>query len=352
MQGSRTDPNPIVHRPRPRRLARAVLLGALAVVLAAAAGCSRSTGEVNAGAAPNGAAGGAAAPGAPPLRALPTLPPVESREPDRFDPQGCIRTSPTAADCGQRAAQLDAAAAGSRPEDWRTLAGFVGRDYTEDLSRDAVVVLEETVTTSATVESRWRAMGLVRNEHRGGIGGIAVEATLLDGTGTPIETVRGEALVGDIRPGEPAPFELAAATTPAPAVASVTWRAVATGTAFGIHAPSRQLQLNTYWTRPQGDERAIDMYLHHDRDGDRPYVLFGSALAVGTDVARPHVVLAWRDAAGRVVAVGEADVADPSGAAAPAMRAGQALDFLVTIEQPADAVRAEQAAPMIWGAGR
>jgi hypothetical protein len=296
----------------------------------------------------------AAAPGGAPT--LPTLPPVQSRSPERFDANGCLKTSPTDADCTQRAGQLDASAAGSAPQDWRTLSGFVGSQYTTDVSRNALVVLTDTITITSTSDaagsSSWTALGLVRNEQARTVAGVAVEATLMDGNGAVLEVVAAESPVRSLRAGEPAPFRLratAAGVSPG-AVAHVTWRA--TEVAGTADPSARQLEVNTYWTRPYGDERPVHMYLHDDVAGQVPaYLLFGSARADAV-IARPHVVLAWLGPTGKVQAVRDVDLADPGGAAAAALAPGSARDFLVAVDDPVDGPIASNAAPMLWGAGR
>lgn len=336
---------------------RRVGLGGIAVAGALVLGaCGHPTPEVTAGAGAGAppaapAAPGSAAPGSP--SALPTLPPVQARTPERFDANGCLKTSPTESDCNQRAAQLDASAAGRSPQDWRTLSGFVGSQYTSDLTRDAVVVLTDTITTSGAGGDRgaWAAVGLLRNEQARTIAGIEVEATLLDGNGTVLEVVRAESPVRSLRAGEPAPFHLTSATGVTPAtVARVTWQA--TETAGPADPSARQVEVSTYWTRPYGDARPVHMYLHDDAAGQVPgYLLFGSARADAI-LARPHVVLAWLGPTGKVQAVRDVDLADPSGEAAASVAPGSVRDFLVAVDDPVDGPVVSDAVPMLWGAGR
>jgi hypothetical protein len=273
------------------------------------------------------------------------------RQPDRFDAQGCLKTSATGSDCGQQVGQLDASAAGATTEDWRTLAGFVGKYWNNDHTADTATVLEQTVTVRPGAAGTWAATGLARNDHNRTLAGLEVEATLRDASGATIEVVRGTSPVTSVRAGEPVPFALSSTTTPAASVVSVGWHVTEQDGATADAA--RALELSTYWTRPAGDPRPIDMYLHHDQPGTPPpYLLFGSVVNRGADVRDPRVVVAWVDTTGRVVAVRTASVSEPTGAAATTLAAGAARDVLVAIDDPADGALADDAAPMLWGVAR
>lgn len=348
----RTRNSTRAHGPGPTRLGAGLL--ALVALLGLLAGCGRTAQDVSAtGGAPGAAASAPPAPVVPVGgdAPLPTLPSAQVREPDRFDAQGCLKTSATGSDCAQQAGQLDAAAAGATTTDWRTLAGFVGKYWNNDHTADAATVLEQTVTARPGASGTWAATGLARNDHSRTLAGLQVEATLRDAGGATIEVVRGTSPVTSVRAGEPVPFSVSSTTTPAAAVASVTWHVTEQD---GVTAEeARALELSTYWTRPAGDPRPIDMYLHHDQPGvPPPYLLFGSVVNRGADVRDPRVVVAWVDTAGRVVAVHTASVSDPTGAAATTLAAGAARDVLVAVDDPAEGALADDAAPMLWGVAR
>lgn len=342
MTATRPAPEPPdgPRRPLARPVRAAITAVALALVLGACG--ERPAPEVTS--AP-GAASAERAAGP----TLPTLPPAVERVPDAFDPQGCLRTGPEAVDCGQRGASLDAATAGHTEADWRSLAGFEGRFWTPDLGADRVRVLEASVRPAAG--ERWSARGLARNERAVPVAGITVVATLLAADGSVLETLSATSPVAAVRPGEPVPFELVAATTPPTAVASVRWDAVEAGGT--VTNGTRELELRTYWTRAYGEDHAVDLYLHHDPPGGRrPYLLFGSVLDHGPAVSAPHVVVAWVDRDGGVLAVRDVAVADATGAAAASLGTGEALDFLVAVDDPVTGPALADAAPMLWGAGR
>lgn len=347
MIDTRTAPTP------PRRVSRAIISLTIAVVLAFVLGaCGHAPDREVQASSPGAGNANASAPAAPAANGLPTLPPAAQRMPDRFDAQGCLRVSPTQSDCAQTANALDASAAGKGTGDWRTLAGFVGRDYTTDLQRDAFVVLDDTVNVASTPTGRWKADGLARNEHANAVASVSIEATLKAADGSTIETLNADSPVTSIRPGEPVPFTLASDKTTATDVASVQWNVIEhAGT---IDASGRTLELNTYWSRPFGDPRPVDMYLHHDTPGATPaYLLFGSVTNDGTAaIHRPHVVVAWLSRDGKVVAVRDVPASDPSGTATESLATGSPTDFLAAIDDPSEGQAAGGASPMLWGGSR
>jgi hypothetical protein len=278
---------------------------------------------------------------------LPTLPPSPARDPQRYDAQGCVRTGPDSSQCESTAAETDAAAAGTTAAEWRTLAGFVGPHFTTDLRRGTLTLLEPTI--SVTTAGPWRANGLARSERADVVPGVRVTATLVGTDGGVLETVSADSPVAPVRPGEPVPFSLTAAT-PAGSVARVDWSIAAVATAV---VGTRELELASLWTRPTTAPDPVDMYLHRDPAGARPHLVFGSATNVGTAPAgRPTVTLAWLDAGGRVVLVATSPVAAPDGAPASVLAAGEAGDFLATVTDPTAADVVADLTPMLWGAGR
>jgi hypothetical protein len=333
---------------------------------------------------------------------------VQRRAPELFDANGCQRLGPDQVSCASTAADADAAAAEGGPDGWRRLAGYVGPHWWTGPPTGAVRVLESTVATTAAPDGSWRALGLVRNEQAGAVAGAVVTAELLDHTGQTVESVGAVALVPSLRPGEPAPFVLAARHTPATAVASVRWSAAVADPTSGpgranpaggeparpseavsgdrgsptttsVLGPSpappageppmaagdpatvpamadpatRQVELDVYWTRAPGDPRRIDTVLHHDpAAGPVPLVVFGSVVNRGSaTLERPAAVVAWLDGAGRVVAVQRSDGRDATGGAVGTLPPGSGADFLVSLDAaaaaaiPADRV----AAPLLWG---
>jgi hypothetical protein len=328
-------------RRRAATVSAALLLGALAL-----AGCGRASQPpqpVTAGAAPAAASASA---GAPPL---PTLPPVEQRAPDLFDPHGCPKTGVSSASCSSTAAEIDRSESARGPG--QRLAGYVGGAYSTDPPTGTVVVLDASTSSAATADGHWSATGLVRNQRADAVAGATVHATLLAADGSALETVSGDALVRPIRRGEPAPFMLQAVTAVASQVASVRWSVdVIAGAA---DASTRDVELQTYWTRKPDDPRRVGNYLFTDpTSGPVPLVVFGAATNLGSSpIARPHVVAAWSDASGRIVLVRDVPASASDASPAAELRAGGADDFLVSVPTGELPPAADLGAPMLWGAG-
>jgi hypothetical protein len=297
---------------------------------------------------------------------LPTLPSVDERHAGRFGPDGCAVTG-SGSDCSVTADGIDAAQAGSTEAEWRTLAGFVGPRYTTVLT-GGVRVLEDTVTSASS--GAWRAAGLVRNEQTSAVGPVTVSATLFDASGATLGAARGDALLLTVRPGEPAPFEVAA-DVDATAVARVEWSVEAPPAPT---AANRALELGSYWQRGLADPRPVDMYLFRDpAAGPHPFVLFGFAEAVGDQpVDATAVVGAWLDRHGQVVAVARATVVRPDGvaldedgparagvvdadvvgpASAPTLEPGESADVLFVVDAATAPAGIDDAQLMLWGTG-
>jgi hypothetical protein len=333
-------------RRRAATVSGALLLGAMTL-----AACGR-------GGQPQPVAVGAPAPGPAPTAApaagpvpLPTLPPVQQREPALFDGRGCARTGPNPADasCSSTASEIDQANAAPGPG--QRLAGFVGGAWSTAAPTGTVAVLDGTVSSTATADGHWSATGLVRNQQAATIGGATVHADLLGADGSVLETVTGDALVHPVRPGEPAPFTLQSTTTTATQVASVRWSAEP-GSA-STDAGGRQVELQTYWTREPTDPKRVDTYLFHDPvAGPVPLVVYGAATDVGSaPVTQPHVVAAWSDASGHIVAVRDVAAASSTGDPAAQIAPNGFADFLFAVPPDALPAGTQLDTPMLWGLG-
>ncbi|OWY62339.1 hypothetical protein B7486_58965, partial [cyanobacterium TDX16] len=181
---------------------------------------------------------------------LPVLPPIEEREPQAFDDGGCLEAAPETGTCDVSAEQLDDIAAGAAGDQFRILSGFQGPRYTTDLTRAAVVVLEDTVTEASAADGTWTAQGLARNELAEAALDVRLSARLLDAAGAELAVVEAPAMVGDLRPGEPTPFVLVSEVSAAE-VAAVEWSAAAGSTsAPDAVEPGRSGQITTYFVEP------------------------------------------------------------------------------------------------------
>lgn len=313
-----------------------VLAGLLAIVLPLAA-CGGSGSEVRSAGAP-------AATQAP-VDDLPVLPPVEERQPEQFDDRGCLVIGPGRSDCSTTGAEVDAGAAGSAEGDERALLGFLGTGWVEGAT-GGPVVLEDTVTSGAAADGKWRAVGLARNEGPTTASRLEVRARIVAADGTDLGVVTGEAAVGGVRSGEPVPFVLTS-EVPADQVASIVWEAVA----IDGPAASRSMEITLYWTRVAGGD-PVDHYLHRD-GADRPQLLFAGVVDRGdAAVAAPQVVVAWVGPDGAVRGVATAPVAGPDASPLAALGPGAAADALVVLDDPVRAEGLADAVPVVWAEGK
>jgi hypothetical protein len=225
-----------------------------------------------------------------------------------------------------RADALDEALADGGGREARHLEGFVGSHWLGAVRGTGPVVLEPTVS-AAPVQGAYGAVGLARNEGDHELPAIEVTARLFDDAGVELATATATSPIRGVRPGEPVPFTLVT-SVPNDTVASVEWSAAPVATAA---ATSRRLAWTSWWERPAGGE-PVELYLYRDPAGPTPYLLFGSVENVGdASVRSPEVVVAWLDAAGRVVTTTGAPVRDPDGRPEAALDAGGAGDALVAV---------------------
>ena len=313
---------------------------AVAVAITMGSGCaSRSTSTTTSGTPvavrPAVDAGGGA---------LPTLPPIDGRRPQSFDGAGCRLRADGSSDCSSTADQIAKGEAGASESDWRSLAGFTGRSFTTDRAADAVVVLSPSVTVAPAPDGSWRAIGLVRNETNAVAPAVSVRADLVGADGVVLGQATAVAAVGNVRPGEPVPFEILAPDVPAASVASVAWSAGAAENARG--SGSRAFEIATFWTRPAGG-RAIESDLHRDNGNPTDHLVFGTVTNVGDAAIGPVMVYAaWLDRGGRVVAMA-ADAGRSDSGVATSVAPGGFADMLFVVAGSDAAVVAE-ITPMMW----
>jgi hypothetical protein len=261
-----------------------------------------------------------------PEAALPELPSVAEQVDGLYDADGCLVTGDGSADCSVRASEVDEALSHGPVTESRQLQGFVGAHWTTDALGAGPVVLEPSLDVAEA--GPYTAQGLARNEGEHVLDTLTVTARLLDAEGAELAVLTATSPVHDIRPGEPVPFTLTG-DVPAEAVDHVEWSAA--GGAEGDPA-TRALAWTPYWERPVGGE-AVDLYLHQDAEGARPYLLFGSVAAVGAGpVEAPQVVIAWLDAEGRLVRTLVTSVRGADGADLARLEAGAAADALVVAD--------------------
>lgn len=193
------------------------------------------------------------------------------------------------------------------PAAWRTLPGFMGRQWVDDPAGEGIVLLGDSVSTAES--GPWRATGLVRNEGPEDLAGAQLTAVLRDASGEELERAAASVPVTPIRAGEPAPFEIRA-TVDAGDVADVSWEAQPVDEPPAV----RGLELETFWDRGFTDPRPVDSYAYSDPEGDGPHahVVLGSLTNTGPHVDEVRVVGAWVEReSGRVLWVAEGRVLQP-----------------------------------------
>jgi hypothetical protein len=277
-------------------------------------------------------------------------------EPDYFDEQGCQKFPVSEqADaawesfCGPAEPTEEGT---PDPSTWQRLLGFFGPEYASTLNAQAVVLLQDSVTTSK--DGSWRAWGLIRNE-RSIPSGAIVTATLIGDDGSVLGSASGSVLVEPLRPGEPGPFQLSA-DVEAAAVASVKWTVeptTPTGTA------NRDFLISQSWALDYGDRKAMSSYYTDPVAGPPyPFVLAGDIENLDKiSVGRPVVVAAWVDQDLRVRWVSTAVVGAVPFYAGSAARLPSLIErrasapFFLVVDDAETGPLVGQLTPILWAIG-
>ncbi|MFN8602943.1 MAG: hypothetical protein U0842_20950 [Candidatus Binatia bacterium] len=243
--------------------------------------------------------------------AMPAVPPPYVRFPDGFDRDGCAlipRTgAPPSRVCPARRASLSSAVAG----DWGRYLGYEGPAAAPSLSPGRVVLLPETLTTAP--RGWWRAAGLVRNDTSGIVREVRVTVTLATSAERPLGSATVVVPVREVRPGEPAPFEIRT-LVPVQSVRHVTWSVAATSSG-GTTSSSRmaEIELGRIATSPSSAGESLEASLvagGSAPDGDATRIGWGILRNWGPlPIARAKVVGMWIDERGRAVRLVEGRVA-------------------------------------------
>lgn len=158
--------------------------------------------------------------------AMPVVPPPHERFPDGFDRDDCARIArdgaPPLRVCPARRTTVSRAMAG----DWTRYLGYEGPPAAPTSSPGSVVLLPETL--SVTSHGWWRAAGLVRNDTGGVVREVRVTVMLATSGEQPLGGTTVVVPVRNVRPGEPAPFEIRT-LVPVQSVRHVRWRVTASG---------------------------------------------------------------------------------------------------------------------------
>jgi hypothetical protein len=157
-------------------------------------------------------------------------------------------------------------------------------------------MLSETITTSATPDGGFSAVGLVRNEMAMQlISAATITGELIGASGQVISKATTEALVVPIRPGEPAPFHL---TSPVSFkdVADVRWRVEWSVEPNKAKASYRDVEV-TMWgkPRPWGSRDKLDLTEWDTKSRPPfPYLEVGTVENLsGVDIPNPEMIVAW-----------------------------------------------------------
>ena len=243
--------------------------------------------------------------------AMPAVPPPYVRFPDGFDRDGCALIpragSPPLRVCPARRASLSSAVAG----DWGRYLGYEGPAAAPSVSPGRVVLLPETLTTAA--RGWWRAAGLVRNDTSGIVREVRVTVTLATSGERPLGSATVLVPVREVRPGEPAPFEIRT-LVPVQSVRHASW-SVAASSSGATTSSSRmaEIEVGRVTTSPGPAGEGTDASLVADGsapDPDATRIGWGILRNWGPlPIARATVVGMWIDEHGRAVRLVEGRVA-------------------------------------------
>lgn len=177
--------------------------------------------------------------------------------------------------------------------------GFWGPYYKTDVGNTGVELMEGSITVATS--GGWKAYGLVRNDQEDHVGGIVVKAVLHNKDGVVLDEVTAESPVGNLRPGEPAPFAVHSSVE-ASDVAEVKW-SVTWGRAD--QAVSRDLLLQKYYELPYGVSTDHGVARNDD---PYPYVLAAGVKVMGRPIRNATLIAAWVDAQDKVITVGSTEL--------------------------------------------
>jgi hypothetical protein len=165
--------------------------------------------------------------------ALPAVPPPHVRLPGAFDERGCALLSPQSPQTQRLCPAPDAATPPTNG--WSRHLGYAGPRVATRVGGSGVVLLADTL--SVAPRGWWRAAGLVRNETTASAREVTVTVILAAADDRILGTATALVPVRDVRPDEPAPFELRT-LVPAEAVRRIEWHVRAGG---GAERPSARV---------------------------------------------------------------------------------------------------------------
>lgn len=241
--------------------------------------------------------------------AMPAVPPPHVRFPDGFDEEGCALLA--SGDTSPR--RVCPAAAPAIAVDWARYLGYEGPAADASERSGAIVLLPETVTVAS--RGWWRAAGLVRNDTGSSVREIRVTVELA----TTGERVLGRATVvvpvRDVRPGEPAPFEVRT-LVPVQSVRRVTWStSFATGADPSSRSRMAEIEVGRIAPLPVVGPIPSDIALSAAADPANAPATIGWGILRNwgpLPIARATIVGMWLDERGRAVRLVEGRVLEAS----------------------------------------
>ncbi|MEO6191616.1 MAG: FxLYD domain-containing protein [Thermoanaerobaculia bacterium] len=221
----------------------------------------------------------------------------------------------------------------SDADESRNLVGYSGPYYNVEELTGNVAVLERTLYNWPT--NNWHVTGLLRNQTCMDIRVSSITAHLIGPSGKEVRIETATVPISDLRPGEPAPFDLSS-PIPRENVERVEWQI---GYATTTESPVRTFSFLVYQSR---------------QITSSSYLLFGSIQNLGSSSARgTHIVAAWLDSSGRVRYVASPLIQLATG---PLSRRNKINlvgndfeDFVFSANDPLLASTLSQANVAIWG---
>jgi hypothetical protein len=238
--------------------------------------------------------------------ALPTVPPPHVRFPAGFDAQGCALIAHGAAD-SQRVcpAVRTPTSSPSDDADWARYLGYEGPPAVRRSDGVGAMVLPTTLIVAS--HGWWRATGLVRNDAPEPVHEVRVTGIFAAADDRPLGTATTVVPVHDLRPGEPAPFELQA-LLPAEAVRRVRWRVTTAGANATSSSRMAEIEVGRIAPCPVAESAGLQAIAARRMIADAP-IGWGILRNWGsTGIARPSVVAMWLDEKGRAVRMVDARI--------------------------------------------
>jgi hypothetical protein len=236
--------------------------------------------------------------------ALPVVPPPHVRFPAGFDEHGCAliahdgtnpqRVCPVARSSGSSS---------SGTADWARYLGYEGPPADATVHGSGVIVVPDALLVAS--QGWWRATGLVRNDTPEPVREVRVTVMLATADDRPLGTTTTVVPVHDLRPGEPAPFELRT-LIPAESARRVRWHVTTAGGKAAASSRLAEIEIGRIAPSPVAASRSLQTVVAIDATRGTP-VGWGILRNWGpAAIVRPTVIGVWLDEKGRAVRIVDA----------------------------------------------